>query len=131
MNILVVDDKKTVQDNLASILTTQGYNVDLAFNGLDALAKAQQASYQLFVIDHLMPLMNGVQLTKNLKNNADLSHIPIIFMTTQGTHTIKKLAEFPLFDKVIDKPIDEHNFLSASADLIEKTTQCQSLHVNV
>jgi len=130
MNILVVDDNKAVQDKLAALLTSQGYNVDLAFNGLDALAKVQQGNYQLFVIDHLMPLLNGVQLTKNLKNNPDLSHVPVLFMTTQGTHSLKSLVEFSLFDKVIDKPIDEDSFLRASAELIGVELQCPTLQIN-
>ena len=112
MNILVVDDNKTVQEKLATLIISQGHNVDLAINGLDALGKAQQGNYQLFVIDHLMPLMNGVQLTKNLKSNQQFSSVPVFFMTTQGSHTLKELAEFSLFDRVIDKPIDEEHFLT-------------------
>ncbi|HCM48352.1 MAG TPA: response regulator [Colwellia sp.] len=112
MNILVVDDNKAVQEKLVALIISQGHNVDLAINGLDALGKAQQGNYQLFVIDHLMPLMNGVQLTKNLKGNQLSSQVPVIFMTTQGTHTVKNLVEFSLFDKVIDKPINDAYFLT-------------------
>ena len=117
MNILVVDDKRAVQDMLTTLLTARGHTVEIAVNGLDALAKVQQGDYQLFVIDHLMPLMNGVQLTKNLKKHLKFSDVPIIFMTTQGTHTLKNLAEFALFDKVIEKPINKEEFLGALSRL--------------
>ncbi len=130
MNILVVDDKKAVQDKLATLLTAQGHNVDLAINGLDALAKIQHGSYQLFVIDHLMPLMNGVQLTKNIKANPELVHLPVIFMTTQGTNSLKSLAEYSLFDKVIDKPIDEVSFFSAITEFSADKFESSSLHAN-
>jgi two-component system chemotaxis response regulator CheY len=130
MNILVVDDNKAVQENLAALIISQGHNVDLAINGLDALGKAQQGNYQLFVIDHLMPLMNGVQLTKNLKANYLTSQVPVIFMTTQGIHTLKKLAEFSLFDKVIDKPVTEEYFLTLLSEFTDANFETETLQVN-
>jgi len=130
MKILVVDDNKAVQENIAALLISQGHSVDLAINGLDALGKAQQANYQLFVIDHLMPLMNGVQLTKNLKNNKLFSDVPVVFMTTQGIQTLKNLVEYRLFDKVIDKPINEQKFLSAIKELTVAELDCPTLQVN-
>ena len=130
MNILVVDDNKAVQEKLAALIISQGHNVDLAINGLDALGKAQQGNYQLFVIDHLMPLMNGVQLTKNLKANPLSSQVPVIFMTTQGTHTLKNLVEFSLFDKVIDKPINEEYFLTILSELADTDFESETQQVN-
>lgn len=130
MNILVVDDNKAVQEKLAALIISQGHNVDLAINGLDALGKAQQGNYQLFVIDHLMPLMNGVQLTKNLKANSLYSLVPVIFMTTQGIHTLKNLAEYSLFDKVIDKPINTEYFLTFLSELVNIDSTSKTLEVN-
>lgn len=122
MNILVVDDNKAVQEKLATLITSQGHNVELAINGLDALGKAQQGNHQLYVIDHLMPLMNGVQLTKNLKANPASAPVPVIFMTTQGKRTLKDIPEYNLFDKVIDKPINEADFIVLLAELIKNTS---------
>jgi len=130
MKILVVDDNKAVQEKLAAFLTSKGHSVDLANNGLDALGKVQQADYQLFVIDHLMPLMNGVQLTKNFKNNDKYADVPVIFMTTQGTQTLKSLLEYSLFDRVIDKPIDEQDFSNAIEELNVTELDCSTLQVN-
>ena len=129
MNILVVDDNKPVQEKLAALIASQGHTVDLAINGLDALGKAQQGDYQLYVIDHLMPLMNGVQLTKNLKTEHLSPLVPVIFMTTQGTQTLKSLAEFNLFDKVIDKPINEKHFLTILSELVNVNFENDPLQV--
>jgi len=129
MNILVVDDNKAVQEKLVALIISQGHNVDLAINGLDALGKAQQGNYQLFVIDHLMPLMNGVQLTKNLKGNYRFSQVPVIFMTTQGIQTVNNLVEFSLFDKVIDKPINEANFLITLSECTSTFYEGETLQV--
>lgn len=131
MNILVVDDKKTVQDMLTDLLISQGHNVDKAINGLDALGKAQHGNYQLFIIDHLMPLMNGLQLTKNIKKIPELADAKIIFMTTQGSKTLKGLPEYHLFDKVIDKPIDQENLLRLIEPYTDPAFACNTLQVNL
>ncbi len=130
MNILIVDDNKTVQEKLAALIISQGHSVDLAINGLDALGKAQQGNYQLFVIDHLMPLMNGVQLTKNLKANQLSSLVPVLFMTTQGSQTLKGLVEFCLFDKIVDKPINEEHFLTILSEFAATHFESDTLQAN-
>jgi two-component system chemotaxis response regulator CheY len=131
MKILVVEDNKAVQGKLLKLLTLQGYDVYFANNGLDALEKVQQRNYQLFVIDHLMPLMNGVQLVKNLKKSLKLFDIKIIFMTTQGSYTLKRIPEFILFDKIIDKPINEDMLLNLVSELTANSYAGEARLVNV
>ncbi|MEI6894279.1 MAG: response regulator [Colwellia sp.] len=130
MNILVVDDKKTVQHMLTELLYSQGHSVDTANNGLDALSKVQKDNYQLFVIDHLMPVMDGIQLIKNLKTMPDFLDTKVIFMTTQGGSSLKSLPEFTLFDKIIEKPFNEESFLSALSEVTDENFACEILEVN-
>jgi len=111
MNILVVEDKENVRNYITDLLEQLGHNVDTAVNGLDGFEKAQKGHYCLYIIDHLMPLMNGVVLTKNLKKNIHCKNTPIIFMTTQGKESIKSLDEFSLFADVLSKPINNHDFI--------------------
>jgi len=117
MNILVVDDNKSVRDSLFNVLTQIGYDVECAVNGLDALEKVKSSSHQLCIVDHLMPLMNGVQLTKNLKQNEQYKNIPIIFMTTQGSDAVKLLPECQLFYAVINKPLEQDQLLTLISQL--------------
>jgi len=118
MNILVVDDKKSVRDSLSQFLIACGYSVDTAVNGLDGFEKVQQGNYQLFVIDHLMPLMNGVLLSKNIKQTAQYANTPILFITTQPKENIARLPEANLFKQVLLKPLDESQFLSTVSSLL-------------
>lgn len=119
MNILVVDDKKSVRENLSKLLTSLGYTITTAVNGLDGFEKAQQASFQLYIIDHLMPLMDGAKLTKNLKKTPFCAQTPILFMTTQNRSSVESLFEFNLFNDVVTKPLNERLFTSKVASLIE------------
>lgn len=131
MRILLVDDKQAVQDSLVSLLSQLGYEVETATNGLDAFEKAQNANFDLYIIDHLMPLMNGVQLTKNLKQTPQCKVIPILFMTTQGLDTVSKLEEFSQFSDVICKPVDSDNLIEKLVKLGIFRPQAQfSMHSN-
>lgn len=117
MNILVIDDKKSVRDTISRFLVALGHSVHTAVNGLDGYEKAQQSPYNLYIIDHLMPLMNGVVLSKNLKKNSLCSKTPILFITTQGIDSVKTLPEFTLFSSVISKPLNETTFISVVESL--------------
>lgn len=118
MHILVVDDKKSVRDSLRRLLTSVGFEVSTAVNGLDGFEKAQNTLFQLYIIDHLMPLMNGITLSKNLKNTPSCVGIPILFMTTQDEENVEKLPEFSLFDGLLHKPFNDDDFLCALRALI-------------
>jgi two-component system chemotaxis response regulator CheY len=119
MHILLVDDKKKVLDFIRPLLEQQGNTIDTASNGLDAFEKAQQQPFDLFIIDHLMPVMNGIQLSRNLLKKPNTANIPIIFMTTQNTTDVIALTRFFSFEAIIAKPIDENRLLSA-VNLINK-----------
>lgn len=118
MNVLVVDDKKSVRDSISKFLVARGYRVDTAVNGLDGFEKAQQGDYQLFVIDHLMPLMNGALLSKNIKQTEQYVDTPILFITTQPKEDIARLPEANLFAQVLIKPLNESQLLSTVSLLL-------------
>jgi CheY-like chemotaxis protein len=127
MHILLVDDKKTILDSLSLILEKAGHTIVSAINGLDGFDKAQKESFDLYIIDHLMPLVDGIQLTKNLNNLPSTSTIPIIFMTTQDTTDTKIQHELASFFSIVSKPIDEKAFIQLINQLSEKNTARYSL----
>jgi len=120
MHILVSDDKSSIREKLTALLERHGHVVQTAFNGLDALEKAQKETYDVFIIDHLMPIMNGLQLSKNLNKIEDTSSTPIVFMTTQDINQVENLAEAQLFHSVLAKPLNEALLLSALRQLDKK-----------
>ena len=127
MKILLVDDKQAVLNSLTALLENAGHSVVTASNGLDGFEKAQNQAFDLFVIDHLMPVMNGLVLVKNLRQHLDTQHAPILFMSTQGVDSLKNLPEYPMFTFTIDKPIDEQELFFVINQLSMQNTQSQSL----
>ena len=82
--ILVIDDSLTSRVLLQSILEGGGYKVDLAVSGEDAMAKARERHYGLFVCDVEMPGMNGFEFVSRTREYDYLLGIPSILVTTRG-----------------------------------------------
>lgn len=127
MHILVVDDKEVILTSLKETLTAHGHQVDTACNGLDASEKSQNTIYDLLIVDHLMPIMNGIQLVKRLRQTETYAFTPIIFMTTQGMSAVQSEYDSGLFTGLIDKPIDEDKLLSLIASQQNSNTRYLSL----
>ncbi len=83
-HILVIDDSLTSRVMLQSILETGGFKVDLAVSGEDAMAKARERRYSLFVCDVEMPGMNGFEFVSQTREYDYLQGIPSILVTTRG-----------------------------------------------
>ena len=83
MAILVVDDDQAVRDSLRRALTLQGYDVELAGDGEEALLKvrANPGATDLLIVDVLMPRLDGLELTRRLRG--DGSELPILMLTAR------------------------------------------------
>jgi DNA-binding response OmpR family regulator len=103
--ILVVDD---IEDNLfllQSILTEEGYEVDIAQSGKSALAKIEASPPDLVLMDTMMPQMDGYQVTRRIRENKKLPFIPILMITAYDNANIPQGLELGAND-FIRKPID-------------------------
>jgi len=77
--LLLVDDEPDILETLFLIFEREGYILDKAENGLVALDKIQNGSYDLVVCDYVMPKMDGISLLKKLRDQNNL--IPFIFFS--------------------------------------------------
>ncbi len=85
LKILIVDDIPQNIQVLGSILSKSGYNLAVAQNGLQAIETANHFRPDLILMDVTMPEMDGLQATKILKENDELKHIPVIFLTARDS----------------------------------------------
>ncbi|MBK5275133.1 MAG: hybrid sensor histidine kinase/response regulator [Desulfuromonadales bacterium] len=83
ISILVVDDSLNTRDIEKSILEAYGYSVDLAGDGMEALEKAQQNSYDAIITDVEMPRLDGFSLTERLRRDERYADKPIIIVTSR------------------------------------------------
>ena len=77
-NVLVVDDEKTVCKSCKRILTQEGYNVDVALSGEEALSKVKANGFDVVITDWKMPEIDGLELARRIKSeNPDIAVILI------------------------------------------------------
>ena len=82
--VLVVEDDQSILDFLAQSFAQEGYNVLKAKHGEEALTAIKEHDVDLVVSDLMMPVMDGIALCREVKNNVDFSHIPFIMLTAKG-----------------------------------------------
>jgi twitching motility two-component system response regulator PilH len=85
--ILVVDDSPTEIHIFRKILEKQGYDIIVAKDGQEGVEKATQVHPSLIIMDVVMPVLNGFQATRQLKNNDSTADIPVIMVTTKDQQT--------------------------------------------
>jgi CheY-like chemotaxis protein len=100
--ILVIDDEPEVQQVLKFILEREGYKIETAANGIEALALLNAETFSLVVCDLTMPQMDGLALLKALR--AEKNHVPFIFLSGNVDETAEhEMANYGTF-KLIEKP---------------------------
>lgn len=80
--ILIVDDEQDLYDILAFNLEVAGFETDCAYSGEEGLRKDLQ-TYDLFLLDVMMPGMSGFEMARRLKADRRTAHLPIIFLTAK------------------------------------------------
>lgn len=119
--ILVVDDEEDLCEILKYNLETEGYQVDTALSGEEALEK-DVASYQLILLDVMMGGMSGFSVARNLRADEKTKHVPIIFLTAKGSEN-DKITGFNLgADDYISKPFSIREVLLRIRAVLRRTT---------
>ncbi len=118
--VLVVDDDALLCASVRRILAKEGYTVDVAQNGDEALARVSLSVPDLILLDVLMPGMNGRQLLESLRNNAATQSIPILVMTAvQGIDVTAGIASSSV--DYVEKPFDIDELLNKVALALYRT----------
>ncbi len=85
--ILIVDDAATVRMYHRSILEAAGYEVDEAINGIEALEKALNATYDLYLVDVNMPKLDGYSFVRELRGHSTIPQAPAVMISTEAKNS--------------------------------------------
>jgi len=108
--ILIIDDDPTTRLILAKALSSEGYKVEVASNGKIGLDKAQELNPSLIICDWMMPLMDGLEVCRNVKSISSLANTYFILLTSRdGVEDIVKGLENGA-DDFLPKPIRKDEF---------------------
>ena len=83
-HILVVDDEEDILELVRYNLVREGYKVDCAATGEEALKKTESEAIDLIVLDLMLPGINGLEVTRRLKGSPKSQNLPIVMLTAKG-----------------------------------------------
>jgi len=103
MNILVVDDEKLLVKGIKFNLENEGYQVDAAYDGLEAVELARSGNYDLIILDVMMPELDGLEACMRIR---EFSTVPIIMLTARSEDMDKIMGFEYGADDYITKPFN-------------------------
>jgi two-component system alkaline phosphatase synthesis response regulator PhoP len=120
--ILLVDDEPDIIEFLSYNFRKKGYLVYTAYNGEQALEVLSEHKTDIIISDILMPKMDGVLFCKEVKQDENLKHIPIIFLSANaddyktiaamqagGEHYVSKPVSLALLSEIVTDTLSQHH----------------------
>jgi DNA-binding NtrC family response regulator len=125
--ILVIDDDESIRKTMAAILQSEGYAVDTAENGKEAIERSNADAYSVALIDFRLPDMNGTELLTALKETTP----KMVKIMVTGYPTLQNAIESvnKHADAYFTKPVDYENLISTIRKLIQEQRKSKNRHV--
>ncbi|ABD68317.1 response regulator receiver domain protein [Rhodoferax ferrireducens T118] len=117
--ILAVDDSPSMRKMVSFTLTGAGYQVVEAVDGVDAYEKAQAQSFDLVLTDQNMPRLDGLGLTRKLRDHPQFKTVPILVLTTESSDLMKQAGRAAGATGWLVKPFDPARLLEVIKKVIK------------
>ncbi len=109
--ILVVDDEPLIVEMIEETLLSEGYEIDKAYSGEEALQKLEEQMPDLVLLDLMLPGMDGYEVSRQMQREARFNHIPIIMLTAKSAIGDRVTGYERGADDYITKPFDADELL--------------------
>lgn len=120
VSILVVDDTKMNLTLISKLLTKEGAILKLIDNGEDSLAECKQNKYDVILLDHMMPGMDGIEVFEKLRNEEGLNKdTPVIMLTANAMAGAGKEYMDMGFDGYVSKPVKVQDLLAEISNCVK------------
>jgi len=119
LSVLVAEDNLVNQQIAAAMLTKRGHHVDIANNGLEAVAMVKDKDYDIVLMDVRMPEMDGLEATSKIRAMQDKADLPIVALTAHALSEERDRCLAAGMDAFLTKPFRGHELLS----LVENTAR--------
>lgn len=118
--ILVVDDEQSITDFVSFNLSKEGYKVDVAHDGNDAVEMATQAEYDLIILDVMLPGIDGYEVCRRIRAK---SNVPVLFLSARDTELDKVVGLELGGDDYLAKPFGIRELLARVHALLRRAPQ--------
>ncbi|MDZ5010551.1 response regulator, partial [Clostridium perfringens] len=119
--ILVVDDEDHIVELISYNLTSSGYKVITANNGLDAVRLAKEENPKLMLLDLMIPGLDGFDVCKAIRNDSETKDISVIMLTAKGEELDKILGLELGADDYMTKPFSTRELLARIKAVLRRT----------
>ncbi|MCG8474622.1 MAG: response regulator transcription factor [Cytophagales bacterium] len=124
--VLVVDDEEDIRELLSYNLKKEGYSVEMAGTGIEAVEVARKFVPDLILLDIMMPQQDGVETCRQLRENPDLSESYIVFLTARSEEYSEIAAFENGADDYITKPIKPRALMSRISAMFRREQKKKS-----
>jgi phosphate regulon transcriptional regulator PhoB len=124
--ILIIDDEPDIIDLVSYNLQKEGFDVDSATDGETALAKIGTVHYDLVILDLMLPGIQGLDLCRMMRSNADKTHIPIVMLTAKGEEVDKIIGLEMGADDYVTKPFSPRELVARIKAVLRRAEQRES-----
>jgi len=123
-NILVVDDEQDIRHLVALILEAAGYTVTQAASGLEALNIINAQTFDLVILDIMMPEIDGWEVCRQIKSRQQTRNLPILILTVRSQPLDRVIGlEVVHADDYLTKPFDRQELLKVVERLLAVTPE--------
>ena len=122
-SILLVEDEENLHETLKLNLELEGYEVTSAFNGNDALKAVQNEYFDLIIMDVMLPGIDGITVTENIR--VQQNEVPILILSAKNTGNDRVLGLKKGADDYLTKPFNLQELLLRVEKLIQKNKKLQ------
>lgn len=117
-SILAVDDSASMRKMVSFTLAGAGYNVVEAVDGQEAYEKAQGQHFDLVLTDQNMPRLDGLGLTRKLREHPNFRNTPILILTTESSDQMKQAGRAAGATGWLVKPFDPNKLIQVIQKVI-------------
>jgi heavy metal response regulator len=129
MRILLIEDEKRIANFIQRGLKEESYVVDIAQNGMDGLFQSTHVTYDLIILDIMLPDMNGFDICREIRRESVTT--PVLMLTARDSVKDKVLGLDSGADDYLTKPFAFEEFLARVRALLRKTRNVKTTNLKV
>ena len=111
--VLIVEDERHIIESLTFVLESEGFEVAAELDGEAGLRRLRADRPDVLVLDLMMPKMNGLEVLKAVKADAELRTLPVVVLTAKGRQQDRRMAEEIGVDAFMTKPFSNRDVVEA------------------
>ena len=118
--VLLAEDEPNIVESLTFLLRREGFDVDVHFNGAEALSAALKEPPDVVILDVMLPQLDGFEILRRLRLDERARSLPVIVLTAKGQREDRETALEEGADRFITKPFSNAELVEAVRGLVDR-----------